>query len=131
MQVLLLLSFSFILVALEKYFLISGLLAIIIMAMTFLKKDPKAAYVLKNKFSNLWVGGELILFVLVGAAVPLAPLKSIGLPGLLIMVLALMARVIGVILSLKSTPLTKEKNYFVSLPICQRQRSKQPWRLCP
>lgn len=111
-QVLLLLSLSFILVALEKYYLISGLLAIMIMAMTYLKKDPKGAYLLKSKFSNLWVGGELMLFALVGAAVPLASLKTIGFTGFIIITLALVARIIGVAISLRPTLFNKKEKLF-------------------
>ena len=112
MQVLLLLSFSFILVSLEKYYLISGLLAIMIMAMTYLKRDPKGAYLLKSKFSNLWVGGELILFALVGAAVPLSPLKTIGFTGFIIITLALVARILGVTISLTTTSFKNKEKVF-------------------
>lgn len=113
-KVLWLLSVSFLMVELEKHIPLASLLSVMVMAMTLLRLAPDLSQKLKVKFANLWVGAEIVLFVLVGAAVPLAPLKSIGLLGLVIIVLALMARLIGVVISLKGAPFTlKEKGFCV------------------
>lgn len=128
-KVLVLLSVSFLLHTLEKYFTVASLLSVMVMAMVLLKTSPDLSHQLKSKFSNLWVGAELILFVLVGAAVPLSPLKTIGLTGILLILIALVFRLVGVILSLRSTNFTlKEKGFclFAFMPKATVQAALAP-----
>lgn len=54
----------------KSYIAVSGLLAVVAMACVIkLKADRSVSSRLSEKFGNLWIGAEVILFVLVGAAV--------------------------------------------------------------
>lgn len=115
-KVMILLSISFLFVTLEDYakgFLpISGLLAVMALGGTLLEIYPLLANRLMGKFSKIWVGAELLLFVLVGATVDIQVIPNAGLSAVLLIFIALIFRIIGVIISLIGTPLnTREKMY--------------------
>ena len=63
------------------------------------------------KFNKLWVGAEIILFVLVGATVDLRYLKSAGGTAVLLLLLVLLFRMSGVFLCLAGTDLTKKNDF--------------------
>lgn len=54
---------------LKPYFDISSLLAVVVMDMCVLFKLPKKAEELSNGYNGIWKFFEILLFVLVGAAV--------------------------------------------------------------
>jgi NhaP-type Na+/H+ or K+/H+ antiporter len=115
-KVLIILSSSFIFVTLENflgpYFPISGLLAVMALGATILKTYPLLAKRIMGKFSKIWVGAELLLFVLVGAAVDISYLGNAGVMSVLLILSALAFRIIGVYISLIKTKLNfKEKLY--------------------
>ncbi|MBE0451455.1 MAG: cation:proton antiporter [Clostridia bacterium] len=115
-KVLIILSSSFIFVTLENflgpYFAISGLLAVMALGATILKTYPLLAKRIMGKFSKIWVGAELMLFVLVGAAVDINYLGNAGVMSVLLILSALVLRIIGVFISLLKTKLNfKEKLY--------------------
>lgn len=72
-KVIIILSLSFLLVTLEHALTgivgFSGLLAVMSMGIALQKGRKEAAVRLSAKYSKLWVAAELLLFVLVGAAV--------------------------------------------------------------
>ena len=72
-KVVIVLSFSFLLVTLEKNFTgnigFSGLLAVMSLAAAIQQKKKELGERLSLKFSKLWVAAEPLLFVLVGATV--------------------------------------------------------------
>lgn len=72
-KVIIILSLSFLLVTLEHVLTgivgFSGLLAVMSMGIALQKGRKEAAVRLSAKYSKLWVAAELLLFVLVGAAV--------------------------------------------------------------
>lgn len=118
-KVLILLSIAFLFVSLESfakpYFPISGLLAVMALGGTILKTYEVLAKRLMGKFSKIWVGAEILLFVLVGAAVDISYLGNAGFNSVLLILGALLLRVIGVNLSLLKTKLNTKERLFCSI----------------
>lgn len=114
-----LLSTSFLLIALEKSLEgavpISGLLAIMSMSATILQKHDLLAKRLSGKFSKLWVGAEILLFVLVGATVDIAYALSAGALAILVILAALLFRMTGVFICLFKTNLSLKERVFCVL----------------
>lgn len=118
-KVLILLSTSFLFVSLEAflegYVPMSGLIAVMALGGTILKSYEVLAKRLMGKFSKIWVGAEIMLFVLVGAAVDISYLSDAGLNAVLLILLALIFRVLGVGVSLIKTDLNKKERLFCAL----------------
>lgn len=76
------------------------------------QKNQALSLRLSSKFNKLWVGAEIILFVLVGATVDLRYLKSAGGTSVLLLLLVLLFRMSGVFLCLAGTDLTKKERLF-------------------
>lgn len=118
-KVLIILSIGFIFVSLESqlkpYLPVSGLLAVMALGGTILKLHGVLAKRLMGKFSKIWVGAEMMLFVLVGAAVDIGYLSDAGVKSVLLVLGALVLRVIGVNLSLLKTKLTYKERLFCSI----------------
>jgi NhaP-type Na+/H+ or K+/H+ antiporter len=118
-KVLILLNVSVLLVALEttiKQFVpMSGLLAVMALGCTILKTNPLTANRLSNKFSKIWVAAELMLFVLVGAAVDISYAVNAGLLALLLIFIALSFRLCGVFASLVKSPLNRKERLFCAV----------------
>lgn len=117
-KVIIILSISFLLITLEnslkEVIQISALLAIMSMSATLLKTYDVLAERLSDKFSKLWVGAEIILFVLVGANVDFKYALSSGILVLMLVIFALLFRVAGVIICLIKTNLNfKERTFCV------------------
>lgn len=119
LKVLIILSVSFLLVAMETWLediiSVSGLLAVMSMACVLQMKAPNfVSKRLSEKFGKLWLGAEVILFVLVGAAVDIRYTLEAGPAALGMILLALTFRSIGVLLCMIRTPLnTKERLFCV------------------
>ena len=91
-------------------FPIASLLGIMAMGFMILAKDAGLAKRLAMKFNKIWVFGEILLFVLIGAAVNTRVIFESGHIGVLIVIIGLIGRLIGVTLALyKSNLNTKEK----------------------
>ena len=67
---------------------------------------------LSEKFGKLWLGAEVILFVLVGAAVDIRYTLDAGAMAVLMIFVALLFRSLGVALCLMGTPLTFQERLF-------------------
>ena len=79
-----------------------------------MKCTPFVAKRLSEKFGKLWLAAEVILFVLVGAAVDIRYMVGVGLAAVGMIFSALIFRAVGVCLCLVRTPLTaKERLYCV------------------
>ena len=119
MKVIIVLGVSLLLVAaegwLEGIVPVSGLLAVVSMACLLkMKCTPFVAKRLSEKFGKLWLAAEVILFVLVGAAVDIRYMAGVGLAAVGMIFSALIFRAVGVCLCLVRTPLTaKERLYCV------------------
>ncbi len=117
-KVVIILSISFLLVSLEHSLEgilgFSGLLAVMTMGITLQQNLYVASKRLSGKFSKLWVGAEILLFVLVGATVDVSLAFEKGAVALLLIMAALLFRVIGVLLSVYKTKLNVKERVFVS-----------------
>lgn len=118
-KVMLMLSAAFLIISLEKvakpYLPLSGLLGVMALGGTILEKYGLLAKRIIGKFSKIWVGAELVLFILVGAAVDIRYLPQAGLLAILLVLTGLVFRMIGVGLSLIKTPLTRHERLFVAI----------------
>jgi len=118
-KVLIILSVAFLMVGFQDMINtvlpISGLLAVMAMGGMILFKYPILAKRLTGKFAKIWVGAELILFVLVGAAVDISYLGDAGLNSVLLILVALCFRVLGVYLSLIMTKLNNKEKLFCAI----------------
>lgn len=116
-KVLMIVAFSFLLLAvedlLEDYVAFSGVLAVISMSIVIAMKsysDVKTG--LKDKFGKLWIPAEIILFVLVGAAVDIRYTLKAGIGAVLMIFIALFVRSLGVLLCLVKTKLNFKERLF-------------------
>ena len=118
-KVLLILSLSFLLVALENTVKstvpFSGLLAVMSLNIAVQRKRTEVAVRLSAKFSKLWVAAELILFVLVGATVDLSYVTTAGLAAVAVILGVLLFRMLGVCVCLLKTTLQKKERLFCML----------------
>ena len=115
-KVLIILSVSFLLVALERVLKgilpVSGLLAVMALGATFLKNYEVLALRLSAKFSKLWVGAEILLFVLVGATVDIKYAVGAGLSAVVVILFSLLFRMAGVFVCMIKTQLTLKERVF-------------------
>ena len=115
-KVIILLSTAFLLVALEDavsgIFPYSGLLSVMAAGVMVLRNIPAAAKRISEKFSKLWVGAEILLFVLVGASVNIDYAADAGLKTILLLILVLLMRAAGILLCLIKTNLNRRERLF-------------------
>lgn len=117
MKVILVLGISFLLTSLETRLEgtlpFSGLLAVMSMACVLQQKSETfVTRRLAEKFGSLWMAAEVILFVLVGAAVDIRYTFDAG-PGVILLIFAALAlRCAGVLLCLSGTRLNKKERLF-------------------
>ncbi len=116
-KAIILLGTSFLLMSIEslvkKYVAISGLLAVVAMACVVkLKADKSVSVRLSEKFGKLWIAAEVMLFVLVGAAVDVRYTFTAGAMALLMIFIALAFRAVGVILCMLGTELNAKERAF-------------------
>jgi solute carrier family 9B (sodium/hydrogen exchanger), member 1/2 len=115
-KVLVIMSISFLVIELETvvkpYFMISGLLAVMALGGTMLKTHEKMSKRIIGKFTKIWVAAEVMLFVLVGAAVDITTIPTVGLYTVLLIFVALTLRIIGVYISLYRTDLNVKERLF-------------------
>lgn len=84
--------------ALKRYFDISSLLAVMVMGMVVLFKAKDKAKRISKGYEGIWKFFEIILFVLVGAAVDFKYVIGSGGFGLLVLLFGLLFRSVGVLL---------------------------------
>ena len=120
MKVIIVLGISFLLMAIETWMKdivsISGLLAVVSMACLLkIKSTTFVSKRLSDKFGKLWLAAEVILFVLVGAAVDIRYTLNAGGAAILMILVALLFRSVGVAICLIRTRLTKKERCFCIL----------------
>lgn len=119
MKVIILLGTAFLLLAVEEwvkpYAAVSGLLAVMSMALAVAMRSTSGVTKrLQEKFGKLWIAAEVILFVLVGAAVDIRYTLTAGAGAVVMILTALCIRAIGVMICMVGTKLNaKEKLYCV------------------
>lgn len=118
-KVIIMLGTAFLLMAIETWLdgtvSISGLLAVMSMACVIAMRTRKeVSFDLSAKYGRLWLAAEVILFVLVGAAVDIRYTLKAGALALVMILLSLVFRSLGVFICLIGTNLnTKEKLYCI------------------
>lgn len=117
MKVIIVLGISFILVSVETWteniMPISGLLAVVGMACALkIKCVPSVTKRLSEKFGKLWIAAEVILFVLVGAAVDIRYTMGAGIAAVGMILTALIFRCIGVFICVIGTELNRKERLF-------------------
>ena len=117
MKVIVVLGLSFLLMAVETwakpYVSVSGLLAVVSMACVLKMKCPKSVSGrLSEKFGKLWIAAEVVLFVMVGAAVDIRYTATAGGAAVVMILLALIFRTAGVCVCMAGTALNKKERLF-------------------
>ncbi|WP_455716141.1 cation:proton antiporter [Anaerosporobacter sp.] len=115
-KLLIILSISFLLIACEErlkpYIPMSGLISIMVLGITIYRSYENLAKRLSEKYNRLWVGAEVLLFVLVGATVDLEYVYKVGIFAVILIISALIFRMLGVFVCLIRTKLTKKEKVF-------------------
>lgn len=115
-KVLLILGSAMLLTAIETLLKntieIAGLLGVMTIGFIILEKKPEVAGRLALKFNKIWIFAEILLFVLVGSQVNINVALDAGLKGLMIIVLGLIGRSVGVIISTLNTNLNFKERLF-------------------
>ncbi|WP_195966612.1 cation:proton antiporter [Clostridium sp. 1001283B150210_160208_E6] len=91
---------------------VASLLGVMVVGFVLLDKYPKVANMISEKFNKVWVFAEILLFVLVGAQVDVKVIVHSGLLGLLVLFIGLVARSIGVYISLMGSNLNLKEKIF-------------------
>lgn len=115
-KILIILSWSFILVAIEDALhtpiTFSALIAIMFIGIALQKYREEVSARLSEKYSKLWVAAEVFLFVLVGATVNINYLGHVGMKALIVIAGALVLRMFGVFVCLLGTNLHAKERLF-------------------
>lgn len=118
-KVLLILSASFLLVAVEDALTttitFSALIAIMFVGVGLQQKRENVAKRLAVKYGKLWVAAEVFLFVLVGATVNINYIGKVGVKALIVIFGALVFRMLGVFVCMLGTDTTKKERLFAML----------------
>jgi NhaP-type Na+/H+ or K+/H+ antiporter len=118
-KVIVILSASFVFLAIEDVLVsiipVSGLLAVMALGITILKQYPKLASRLSSKFSKIWIGAEMFLFVLVGATVNLSFALTAGFAAIALIFIGLLFRTLAVNICLIGTNLNIKERIFTSI----------------
>lgn len=97
----------------KPYVAISGLLAVVAMACIIkLKSEKRVTARLSEKFGKLWIAAEVVLFVLVGAAVDVRYTLTAGISAVLMIFAALAFRAVGVFICMLGTKLSAKERLF-------------------
>lgn len=120
MKLVIVLGTAFLLVSVEDFLktrvAVSGLLAVTAMACAVKIKSPEfVSRRLSEKFGKLWIAAEVLLFVLVGAAVDIRYTLGAGLGALVMIFIALAFRALGVAACLLKTPLSAKERLFCAI----------------
>ncbi len=118
-KVVIFLALSFVLVTIEDHCTgiigFSGLLAVMSMGIMLGQRIPVVSKRLSAKYDRLWVGAELLLFVLVGAMVNVAYVAYAGVAAILLILGAMVFRMTGVFASVLGTKLNGKERAFCML----------------
>jgi solute carrier family 9B (sodium/hydrogen exchanger), member 1/2 len=91
---------------------IASLLGVMTIGFIILEKMPQVGKRLALKFNKIWVFAEILLFVLVGAQVNVNVALNAGAAGIVVILIGLIGRSIGVIISLLETDLNWKERLF-------------------
>lgn len=115
-KVLLIISLAILLTELESLLKgkieIASLLGVMTIGFVMIEKIPHVGKKLAVKFNKVWVFAEILLFVLVGAEVNIGVALDAGKVGIIIILIGLLGRSIGVLISLLGTDLNWKERLF-------------------
>lgn len=115
-KVILFLSFCFFLVSYEELFgsviPFASLIGVMAIGLGLSKRRNIVAIRLSNKLNKLWICAEIFLFVLVGATVNIHYALQAGVNTILLIVFTLLFRMLGVLVCLLKTKLTRNERLF-------------------
>lgn len=118
-KLLVILSVSFLLVTVERgctgVIGFSGLLAVMALGAALRRKKQEVSNRLSHQLSKLWVGAEILLFVLVGATVNIGYVQQAGLRAVGLIFCVLLFRMAGVFVCLIKTPLNRKERIFSAI----------------
>lgn len=117
LKVIIILGAAFLLLALETLLegkvAVSGLIAVMCMALTIaVRSVPQVTARLREKYGKLWLAAEIILFVLVGAAVDIRYTLEAGLGAVLMIAVGLIFRSVGVWICMLGTVLNRKERLY-------------------
>lgn len=117
MKVIIVLGVSFLLMSVETwlkpFISVSGFLAVVSMACVLkLRSIKEVSARLSEKFGKRWLAAEVLLFVMVGAAVDIRYTVGAGLAAVVMIAVALFFRTVGVLLCLVKTALNWKERLF-------------------
>ena len=121
-NLLLMISISFLFVWLEKLELVpySGLLSIMTMMAVYAHKNNGTGKEFSKAYNNLWFVAEMLLFILVGAAVDLEYAKASFFSALTVLILGLIFRMIGTWICVLGTKLNFKERLFCMISYCPK-----------
>lgn len=115
-KVLFIISVSILLTELEKVLKtkieIASLLGVMTIGFVIFEKMSNVGKRLATKFNKIWIFAEILLFVLVGAQVNINVAVNAGKVGIIVILIGLLGRSIGVIISLLGTELNWKERLF-------------------
>ncbi len=115
-KVLLIIGASILLTALENLLKnkieIAGLLGVMTIGFIILEKMPQVGKRLGLKLNKIWIFAEILLFVLVGAQVNIGVAINAGVVGIAVILIGLIGRSLGVLISLVGTNLNWRERVF-------------------
>ena len=118
-KVIILLCISFLLVTAEDKFSavipFASLIAVMCVGIALQKKRNVVAERLSAKYNKLWVGAELMLFILVGATVDLKYVRAAGVSAVILIFGVLLFRMTGVFVCLLKTKFSGKERLFCML----------------
>ena len=118
-KVLIILCVSFLLVVLEDSLktsiTFSALITIMFIGVGLQKNRKEVAVRLSKKYEKLWVAAEVLLFVLVGAAINIDYITKVGVKAVILIFAALIFRMLGVFLCLIFSKLNKKERLFTMM----------------
>lgn len=98
-----------------RVFPFASLLGVMAMGFIILEMDGELANRLSSKFAKIWVFAEIILFVFIGAEFNLTVVGEAGLAGAAVIGIGLLARTLGVFLSLFKSGLNFKEMLFCAI----------------
>ena len=91
---------------------LASLLSVMTVGFLLLEHSPGTAHGISSKLGKIWLFAQLLLFVLVGAAVNIQVALDSGLTGVIIIGAGLLGRSAGVLLSLIRTGFSRQEKLF-------------------
>jgi NhaP-type Na+/H+ or K+/H+ antiporter len=106
--------------ALQGRIPLAGLVGVMVIGFLLLDRMPKVALSLSNRYSNLWIAAEIIIFVLLGAQLELPLLietpeglfAPVIIVGIFVICMGLIARFGGVFMALAGSGLNNKEKVF-------------------